>query len=193
MISRQPSGVYAMAVPADDWPENRQTCVDVLCGYLRMPYEPDPGGEAALADRAAYRANREVRHTIIRLIGAHLREGALASWQGLNLDLTGVAFDGGDFRGAEFTGGEVRFDKAQLTAGQLGFRDTRFIGGLVSFRDAEFTGGTVDFRQVAVWKNAPEFDWDSTPPPGVSLPVQPVTRPPDGASAAAGTSTPTGS
>ena len=158
-----------MAVPADDWPENRQTCVDVLCGYLRMPYEPDPGGEAALADRAAYRANREVRHTIIRLIGAHLREGALASWQGLNLDLTGVVFDGGDFRGAEFTGGEVRFDWAQ------------------------FTGGTVDFRQVAVWKNAPEFDWDSTPPSGVSLPVQPVTRPPDEASAAAGTSTPTGS
>jgi Pentapeptide repeats (9 copies) len=50
------------------------------------------------------------------------------SWQGLNLDLTGVVFDGGDFRGAEFTGGEVRFDWAQ------------------------FTGGTVDFRQVAVWK-----------------------------------------
>src|SRR5271155_5156122 len=69
------AGVYAMAVLADDWPENRQNCVDVLCGYLRMPYESDPGGEAPLADRAAYRANREVRHTIIRLIGAHLREG----------------------------------------------------------------------------------------------------------------------
>jgi hypothetical protein len=33
------AGVYAMAGLADDWPENRQTCVDVLCGYLRMPYE----------------------------------------------------------------------------------------------------------------------------------------------------------
>ena len=21
----------------------RQTCIDVLCAYLRMPYEPDPG------------------------------------------------------------------------------------------------------------------------------------------------------
>ena len=29
------AGVYAMAGLADDWPENRQTCVDVLCGYLR--------------------------------------------------------------------------------------------------------------------------------------------------------------
>src|SRR6516164_8947278 len=36
------AGVYAMAGLADDWPENRQTCVDVLCGYLRMPYGPEP-------------------------------------------------------------------------------------------------------------------------------------------------------
>ena len=38
----QLAGVYAMAVLADDWEENRQTCVDVLCAYLRMPYAPDP-------------------------------------------------------------------------------------------------------------------------------------------------------
>jgi hypothetical protein len=36
------AGVYAMAGLADDWPAQRQTCVDVLCAYLRMPYEPDP-------------------------------------------------------------------------------------------------------------------------------------------------------
>ena len=29
------AGVYAMAGLADDWEENRQTCVDVLCAYLR--------------------------------------------------------------------------------------------------------------------------------------------------------------
>jgi hypothetical protein len=40
------AGVYAMAGLADDWKEDRQTCVDVQCGYLRMPYEPDPGQEA---------------------------------------------------------------------------------------------------------------------------------------------------
>jgi len=27
-----------MAGLADDWPENRQTCVDILCAYLRLPY-----------------------------------------------------------------------------------------------------------------------------------------------------------
>jgi hypothetical protein len=36
------AGVYAMAGLADDWPQQRQTRVDVLCAYLRMPYEPDP-------------------------------------------------------------------------------------------------------------------------------------------------------
>ena len=40
------AGVHAMAGLADDWPENRQTCVDALCAYLRMPYERDPGQDA---------------------------------------------------------------------------------------------------------------------------------------------------
>src|SRR3989440_7618494 len=55
--------VYAMAGLADDWPENQQTCVDVLCGYLRMPYEPDPGQDAAGPQQLAFPASREGRHT----------------------------------------------------------------------------------------------------------------------------------
>jgi hypothetical protein len=45
------AAVYAMAGLADDWPENRQTCVDVLCGYLRLPYGPDLGPAAPVADQ----------------------------------------------------------------------------------------------------------------------------------------------
>src|SRR5579862_7688400 len=59
------AGVYAMTGLADDWSENRQTCVDVLCGYLRLPYEPDPGQDARAPERLAFRAGREVRHTVI--------------------------------------------------------------------------------------------------------------------------------
>ena len=66
------AGVHAMAGLADDWEENRQTCIDVLCAYLRMPYEPDPGDEAPTAERLKFRAIREVRHTVIRVIAAHL-------------------------------------------------------------------------------------------------------------------------
>jgi hypothetical protein len=103
------AGVYAMAGLADDWEENRQTCVEVLCAYLRMPYEPDPGDEAQEPERLAFRASHEVRRTVVRVITAHLRDHAIKSWQGLNFDFTGAVFDGGDFSFAEFSGGEVNF------------------------------------------------------------------------------------
>ena len=79
------AGVYAMAGLADDWAENRQTCVDVLCAYLRMPYEPDPGDEAPAPERLGYQASREVRHTVIRVIAIHLKDDATVSWRGLKL------------------------------------------------------------------------------------------------------------
>ena len=113
------AGIYAMTGLADDWPENRQTCVEVLCGYLRMPYEPDPGEEAAERERIAFRANSEVRHTVIRVIAAHLKADAVVSWQGLNLDFRGVVFDGGDFDGAHFKGGKVSFRRAHFPSDEL--------------------------------------------------------------------------
>src|SRR5215468_9609334 len=84
------AGVYAMAGLADDWEENRQTCVSVLCAYLRMPYEPDPGQDAPEQQRLAFQATREVRHTVIRVITAHLRKGAAVSWKGLSFNFNGV-------------------------------------------------------------------------------------------------------
>ena len=83
------AGVYAMAGLADDWEENRQTCVDVLCAYLRMPYEPDPGQDAPEPQRLAFRASREVRHTVIRVITAHLKDGRCGVLAGLELRLHG--------------------------------------------------------------------------------------------------------
>ena len=67
------AGAYAMSGLADDWPENRQTCVDVLCAYLRLPYESDPGDDAPVGKRLEYQASREVRRTVIRVISTHLR------------------------------------------------------------------------------------------------------------------------
>ena len=139
------AGVYAMAGLADDWPESRQTCVDVLCAYLRMPYVPDPGDDAPALERLAFQASREVRHTVIRVICTHLRPDAAVSWQGHNLDFTGVVFDGGNFTGACFPGGTVRFNGAKFSGGETSFRDVVFSGGEVGFRGAVFSGGEVDF------------------------------------------------
>ena len=154
------AGVHAMAGLADDWPENRQTCVDVLCGYLRMPYPPDPGNEAPAKERFEFRGRREVRHTVIRTITAHLKLDAAdpKSWQGLNFDFTGVVFDGGDFSGARFSGGRVTFSGAE------------FSGGEVTFYGAQFSGGTVDFSDAGDWSFPPAFPWTETLPSGVQLP-----------------------
>jgi len=141
------AGVYAMAGLADDWPENRQTCVDVLCGYLRMPYKPDPGQDAPEPERLAFRASREVRHTVIRVITAHLQKDkdAAMSWQGLNFDFRGVVFDGGDFVGAQLSRGTVDFEGAEFSGATVYFHYAQFSGATVHFGGAQFSGGTVDF------------------------------------------------
>jgi uncharacterized protein YjbI with pentapeptide repeats len=139
------AAVYAMAGLADDWEANRQTCVDVLCGYLRMPYAPDPGEGAAEPDRLAFQADRQVRHTAMRVIAARLRPKAKVSWQGLNLDFTGVVFDGADFILAKFSGGLVNFAGAEFSGGQVNFAGAKFSGALVNFAGAKFSGSQVDF------------------------------------------------
>jgi uncharacterized protein YjbI with pentapeptide repeats len=152
------AGVYAMAGLADDWEENRQVCVDVLCAYLRMPYKPEPEPEADEEKRLAFQSSREVRHTVIRVITAHLKEHAAVSWQGLDFDFTGVVFDGGDFSGARFSGGRISFISARFFGGTVYFSNAEFSGGTVSFLRAEFSGGTVSFQVAGFSGGRVSFD-----------------------------------
>ncbi|MGX4695467.1 pentapeptide repeat-containing protein [Streptomyces sp. JNUCC 63] len=157
-------GVHALAGLADDAPTRdlRQTCIDVLCAYLRLPYtaEADLPADDAEA-RHAYLALREVRHTVIRLVRDHLRLdlGHPRSWQGHDFDFTGVTFDGGDFSGSTFSGGTVHFN------------GSTFSGGTVSLVGAGFTGGTVDFRMANGVPPADVLPPEGEPlPAGLSLP-----------------------
>jgi len=142
------AGVYAMAGLPDDWEDNRQTCVDVLCAYLRMPYEADPGNEAPRPEQLAFRAIREVRHTVIRVITAHIQGGAAVSWKGLDFDFTGVVFDGGSFNDAEFSGGTVSFAGAVFSRSTVYFDGAEFSGGTVYFTNAWFDGGGASFTRA---------------------------------------------
>ncbi|MGH4012060.1 MAG: pentapeptide repeat-containing protein [Pseudonocardiaceae bacterium] len=129
------AGVYALARLADDWNDQRQVCIDVLCAYLRMPYEPDPASEKHRE------GEREIRYTIIRIIRDHLRDPEdPTTWCGHDLDFTNATFDGGNFDGAKFTGGDVSFG-----GGMVSFSGVEFTGSEVSFARAVFTGGTVSF------------------------------------------------
>ena len=109
------AGVYAMAAAADESPvfARRQQCIDVLCGYLRLPYDPDSGSNNLSefvstttwsatppavnieeTRRQAVRQNdREVRDTMVRVLSQRLSATADTSWSGNDSDLTGVVED----------------------------------------------------------------------------------------------------
>jgi hypothetical protein len=102
------AGVYAMARLADDWADQRQTCVDVLCAYLRMPVGVDGSGAESAADI-------QVRTAIQQAVAQHLVPGAAVSWSSLAFDFHGAVFDDlnlyravferrPDFAGAVFRG-----------------------------------------------------------------------------------------
>jgi hypothetical protein len=150
------AGVYALARLADDWTEQRQVCIDVLCAYLRMPYEPDP---TATGHKEG---ERDVRQTIIRVIRDHLQQpDAPTAWCQHNFGFTGAVFDGGSFSnshfrgtvsidGATFSGGTVSFGGATFSGGTVSFGSATFSGGTVSFEGATFSGGTVTFGSATI-------------------------------------------
>jgi hypothetical protein len=138
------AGVYALAGLADDWPAKRQTCVDILCGYLRMPYQPNQG------EPTWREGEREVRLSIIRTIRDHLRLARTVdphSWQGLSFDFTRATLDGGDFSGANFGDASVSFEGAEFV-GSVSFMGARFTGGRVSFVGAQILKGNVYFADA---------------------------------------------
>ncbi|MCX5559481.1 pentapeptide repeat-containing protein [Streptomyces sp. NBC_00038] len=161
------AGVYALARLADDWEEQRQVCIDVLCAYLRMPYELDPSAPGHM------KGEREVRQTIIRVIRDHLRQpGTPTAWCECDFDFTGATFDGGDFSrshfrgttdfsGATFSNGTVSFREATFRSGStyvsIDFHGATFSGARVSFYHAMFSG-LVEFGDVMVSGGTVNFD-----------------------------------
>ncbi|MGO4592123.1 pentapeptide repeat-containing protein [Paenarthrobacter sp. 2TAF44] len=160
------AGVYAMAGVADEGtPAQRQQCVDVLCGYLRLPYNSD-GDSTGIAQLVIkqpgqtpngpsdettikYRLHdKEVRATIVRVLASHLRQGAAISWSLCNIDLSDAVLTDSDFSGCRFDGeariagatfsGHVSFSEATFS------EDARFNGvkfsGEAWFREATFSG-----------------------------------------------------
>jgi uncharacterized protein YjbI with pentapeptide repeats len=127
------AGLYALERVAQNNPEQRQTIVNVLCAYLRMPYaDPD----------------HEVRLTAQRLLTEHLVPDTPTFWADIKLDLTGAKL--------------VDFDLVRCSVRQASFMNATFVGG-AHFSGAIFTGradfwmasfqGEVRFHQTSFRAN----------------------------------------
>ncbi|MGW4848391.1 pentapeptide repeat-containing protein [Nocardia brasiliensis] len=157
------AGVYAMAGVADDFraPSRRQQCVDVLCGYLRLPYDPVAGAnhlvsQAETVDESGlkvervyqFRQNdREVRRTIVKVIADHLRRSAEISWSHCEFTFNRAVLEQCDFRDTVFAGRHTSFAGALFT-GRTTFEHAVFAGPHVTFRDARFQDGPVLFERA---------------------------------------------
>jgi hypothetical protein len=134
--------LYALERVGQDNPEQRQTVVDVLCAYLRMPFTPvaadrgpsvdDPAtrragpdsppphdGDGVSAGRDP-RQELQVRLTAERILTKHLHrvdsadtKGGDWFWQDIDLYLTGAALD--DWNMSQCTVRNARFTLAAFT------------------------------------------------------------------------------
>ncbi|MEU4442730.1 pentapeptide repeat-containing protein [Actinosynnema sp. NPDC050801] len=132
------AGVYAMVGLADDWEAQRQTCVDVLCGYLRTPYPEDD------------RTEREVRQAIITKLLDHS-----ARWRRVSVDFHGVEFEDLDLSD-RVVSGDFSFDHAAFRGALTDFSGTRFIGS-TTFRGAVFAAERTTFWGMTADKAVLDF------------------------------------
>ena len=156
-----------MAVVADESSEftRRQQCIDVLCGYLRLPYDPEQGHShrtelvttttrpaeppaTSIEEQVHQRIrqnDREVRQTIVRIISAHLQPEAPINWSGHDYDFTGVLFEDASF--------DIQRPDHHVRLGAIQQPDTRF--GEPTFKAANL----FPFESPRAWNNV-TFDWD---------------------------------
>ncbi len=139
------AGIYAMSRLADDWPDQRQQCVDVLCAYLRLP-DTAPAGFSA---REAV-----LREAIISEIAEHTASGRAdgKSWSALRLDLSGAVLHDIDLSDCIFS--ELILDRVNVVGNVHISRST--VTRCVSLRKTRISGTlAVDFRgkdgRVSAW------------------------------------------
>ena len=157
-------GLYALERLAQDNPAQRQTIVNVICAYLRMPFAPEaptgkPKPEAAEAPKVAaaeietspeapddkWQQERQVRLTAQRILADHLRidwfEGQSAPgpvgpefWPDMRLDLSSATLI--DLNFYRVVAADARFAGAMFI-GTAQFYEATFGGS--SFQAAKFT------------------------------------------------------
>jgi uncharacterized protein YjbI with pentapeptide repeats len=175
-------GFYALERVAQDNVGQRQTVVNVICAYLRMPFErgtaevssaaESPGSPVVADDpEKARRQDQElqVRMTAQSILTQHLRRphgigadspDAVAPgfhepfWPAIDVDLKGAALFSIDFRRCNFR--TAQFHRAKFF-GAVGFGEARFTDvaqfGSVTFQGSAYFSGAV-FTDDAFFGNS---------------------------------------
>ncbi|MET7998838.1 pentapeptide repeat-containing protein [Amycolatopsis sp. NPDC005232] len=137
-------GLYALERLGQNNPSQRSTIINVICAYLRMPFEVpiDVTGEP-LEDNGGYREEEQVRRTAQRIFGWHrIRGGASENlWDVQHVDLAGanlagvrwaaIDLDGADLTGANLTGAVIVSSNLRSTF----LRRANFTGALLDRSD----------------------------------------------------------
>ncbi|MGM1064197.1 pentapeptide repeat-containing protein [Saccharothrix sp. Mg75] len=169
-------GLYALERLAQDHPEKpalRQTVVNVLCAYLRAPFDipgDPPDASADQAARVEHRERvqeREVRLTAQRILTTHVNpdsdtdQPTMTFWANTDFDLTAAVLIDWDtrkcllrnatFRGATFTG-DATFSEATFT-GNAAFDEATFTGN-TRFDEATFTGDAAFSEATFTWNTS---------------------------------------
>jgi uncharacterized protein YjbI with pentapeptide repeats len=131
------AGLYALERLAHGNPLQRQSIINVICAYLRMPYTlpddqpPDADTDGAEVLRAEHRERtqeREVRLAAQRILTDHLKPNRPeAFWADIDLDLSNAHLI--DFNLEFAQTGDARFGRATFS-GAASFEHTTFSGGL---------------------------------------------------------------
>jgi hypothetical protein len=158
-------GLYALERLAEDNPGHRQTITNILCAYLRMPFElpgdlPDDASKDSVKEHREREQELQVRLAAQRLLTVHLQRGDDPDnpidtfWADIELDLTGAVL--------------LNFGLSRCTIKSADFRWATFEGhasfwaatfnGTAAFSGATFTShasfGPTTFNGMANFVNA---------------------------------------
>lgn len=138
------AGIYSLIQLADDWEQQRQVCISLLCSHVRQVSDPEN------ADN----------YTPISSIMEEMRSrlGPNGIWQGLHFDLTGVALSQCNLSGIFLGPGTILdFTDARITSkAMISVQDIVIDGGVLSFRGCRLWGGLFDLSGMTV--KCGEFD-----------------------------------
>ena len=151
-------GLYSLERLAQGYEQQRQAVIDVVCAYLRMPFQAtladgnyDLLPESSSTTNSATIVDKEelqVRLAAQRLIARHLRPGSEASpgsvstyWGDVRVDLNGAYLIEADFTDCQFS--EADFSEARFSSGRTRFANSNF-KKVALFSDVKFES-SVDF------------------------------------------------